>query len=369
MNKQETNQTPAPKHGGGPATAAGKERSSQNSLKWGIFSGKVLVKTEFYAEDEEALLMREEELRAQFCPEGGLEEMCIQQILFHYQCLNRTNVYEVGCVEAQVREGEKKCTQDGILLKRAIERKIEELQVQQRRLADLNCRGVVDLSSLSECDLDCIMKRAKHMMNGHNNDALLSAQKNHNLAGFLHAAFGWDGKIIQTFLVKEVEGVIAEMESELSGLRSDLMVITASLGELKNSFVQQFLLVNPETFGKIERSRTSHSKHLQRAIETLMKFQVFRIQKMKEVRALESRCDTRAVPDDHVLPPKLSEDGASSVEGDCQEDKMVIETAVDVAEVRLAANSIAEPLEQRKDGATGGPSAPSNGDAAKPHEA
>jgi hypothetical protein len=146
-------------------------------------------------------------------------------------------------------------------------------------------------------------------------------------------------------------------------------VITASLGELKNSFVQQFLLVNPETFGKIERSRTSHSKHLQRAIETLMKFQVFRIQKMKEVRALESRCDTRAVPDDHVLPPKLSEDGASSVEGDCQEDKMVIETAVDVAEVRLAANSIAEPLEQRKDGATGGPSAPSNGDAAKPHEA
>ncbi|MCX6141801.1 MAG: hypothetical protein NTZ35_01140, partial [Ignavibacteriales bacterium] len=82
-------QTDSPKPGGGPTTVAGKEISRMNAVKFGLYSTALLIKTEFYSEDAESLRMREEELRAQFCPESGVEEMCIQQILFHYQCLNR----------------------------------------------------------------------------------------------------------------------------------------------------------------------------------------------------------------------------------------------------------------------------------------
>ncbi len=60
----------------GPRTELGKQRSSRNALKYGIFSKVVVLKRESEAEFEDLL----DGLRTYFQPEGTLEEILVEKL-------------------------------------------------------------------------------------------------------------------------------------------------------------------------------------------------------------------------------------------------------------------------------------------------
>ncbi|MCX6141695.1 MAG: hypothetical protein NTZ35_00600, partial [Ignavibacteriales bacterium] len=95
------------------------------------------------------------------------------------------------------------------------------------------------------------------------------------------------GKAVQ-FLQKHLRGFEATIgsiriqyrEELISDIRRQLSE-QRSLAEYLKASTSDHLMVDPESFQKIERSRSSHSRHMQRNIETLMKLQAFRIQKKR----------------------------------------------------------------------------------------
>jgi len=274
-------QTDSPKHGGGPATAAGKEISKMNALKSGLYSSQMLIKTEFYSEDEESFRMRESELREQFCPEGGLEEMYIQKILFHHQGLIRTNAYEVGCLTTQLRQWASDAKNELISLQKEIDQKEKELETSRKRLEQLTHNQQPDSKSITTSETEYLANIAKRALRIRGEDCSSDLEDTSEVLAVLTVDLDWDEKSICSALITHSKEVIANMPSQLSTLRLALQATIELLPERMNSGYQQLLLVDSDVFARIERSRSSHSKHLQRAIDMLMRLQAFRIQKKR----------------------------------------------------------------------------------------
>jgi hypothetical protein len=252
-----------------------------NALKSGLYASPLLVKTEFYSEDEGALREREAQLRAQFCPEGGLEEMCIQQILFHYQCIHRANAYETGCLEIDPLIYGEQLSEVQIKLRDEIETTVRNLELQKTFLADLESIQDMDLWDFDNGEIDYINTHGGLRISPEDEEAWHRSEKLCKWLFFVRGKLGWTDHFIHSLLVQLRREAYASAESKLDELRSALRRETESVAEQRRNAAPKRLLVDPETFEKIERSRSSHLKHLHRAVEMLMKLQAFGIQKKR----------------------------------------------------------------------------------------
>jgi hypothetical protein len=80
-------------HSTGPKTDAGKEKSAQNALKFGLFSRHVLLP----GEDESELAQLRDGIRARFNPADALEEVYVERIVTASWRLQRTLAHEAHC--------------------------------------------------------------------------------------------------------------------------------------------------------------------------------------------------------------------------------------------------------------------------------
>lgn len=279
MRKKKQHETNPPKHGGGPKTPAGKEISKRNSTKSGLYAGPPLIKTEYYSEDAETLRRRAKKLRAYYDPEGEAEERCILEILYYDQCLERAKMYEVGRIESGLRRNEKSCKSELTPLQAEID--VDELELQdfRKRRQELSKCEVLDPDKLSDIETHHLIDHAMCMLDNLDQAALNRATKLDKLFHFLREQFGWDAEKVCAILVTYLDGYIVVCETELSEVRSELNTKTASLADRIKRDAPQFLLVDSDTFEKIERARSAYSKHLQQATEMLLKQQAARLQK------------------------------------------------------------------------------------------
>jgi len=286
MEKEKAMETTLPKHGGGPVTSAGKEISKMNAMKFGLYSTQLLIKTEFYSEDEESLRLREEELRAQFCPEGAVEQMYMQRILFHQQGFNRTNAYEVGCLRAQLDQWAIDCRNELTVLQREIGQKESDLKDRLERLKVLTSNPKLDQNQVTDLETEYLMERAERQISCRDLLVKIRPEDFEKLYCFVVDRLKWNHEAIRAMLITHIKQVILKIEGEMSDQRSVLQAKTESLGERLSGGDQQLLLVDPEKYARIERSRSSHAKGMERSLEMLMKLQAFRIQKKRYDGAL-----------------------------------------------------------------------------------
>jgi len=80
-------------HSTGPKTDAGKQKSAQNALKFGLFSRHVLLP----GEDETELAQLRDGIRARFNPADALEEVYVERIVTASWRLQRTLAHEAHC--------------------------------------------------------------------------------------------------------------------------------------------------------------------------------------------------------------------------------------------------------------------------------
>jgi hypothetical protein len=131
----------------GPVTAAGRERSSRNALKLGIFSTKAILEGESEDEYQEIL----DQLVAEYGPEGILEMEYIYQITQNIWRRRRVYQAETASIQgellrAEVRSDEHKWTDvSASSYDYLLEVSDDELQnlVKRRDLADSRSRLVV----------------------------------------------------------------------------------------------------------------------------------------------------------------------------------------------------------------------------------
>ena len=281
MQKNKNKRTSRRQHGGGPKTAAGKDISKKNATKSGLFSSQLLIKTKIYSEDEETFRRREEDLRAQLCPEGFLEESCIERILYYSRRLDHTNMYEVGWLEAELRVREAHRVAELTALQDELDQKERLLQdIRRRREEVISCESL-DPEKLSDAETNHLWERAESEVDDQDRAALGIAAKLNKLIFFGCDKLGWDVEKVRTMLATNLDGLIAEFESELSADRSFVQAEAKELADGIKTDAPHHLLVEPAMFESIERARSSFSKKLQRETETLIKLQAFRLQKMR----------------------------------------------------------------------------------------
>jgi hypothetical protein len=94
----------APKSGGGPKTAGGKKRSSQNAIKFGLFAKRTVLASE---DPEEFECFRSWLLR-DMQPQTPLQECLAEEIVSHLWRLQRTHLAEKQIIDryAQAINGE-----------------------------------------------------------------------------------------------------------------------------------------------------------------------------------------------------------------------------------------------------------------------
>ena len=297
-------QKDSPKHGGGPATAAGKEKSKMNAVKSGLYSRQMLIKTEFYSEDEEALRQLESALREQLCPEGAMEEIYMHQILIYNQRLMHAAAYEAGRLSEQLQKWGAGCKKELVTLQNDIERMEKELGTLQKRLETLTQNHALEWDDLTESETEYLLARVRSRLGLRESMDWSLDKEGTQLFEFLWSQLSLDVHRTRPLLIKHLEGVKSKVEATLSELHSELEAKTESLSERLSHGAQQLLILDNETYATIERSRNSDFKHLKIATEMLMKFQAFRLQKkrLEEVPFNESQENNTVDSVNSLLP-------------------------------------------------------------------